>query len=124
LAKPDLVELSNIRAKVQMQDKSTVELSAAVGVYDSKGETIKLDRNILLSSSTGYRGRLSEAMVNIRTSHVVSNRPVEVDLLQGTLRGNRLEIVDGGDLVRFEGGVTMTLKLGETADSHAKAGVQ
>ena len=63
-------------------------------------------------------------MVNIRTSHVVSNRPVEVDLLQGTLRGNRLEIVDGGDLVRFEGGVTMTLKLGETADSHAKAGVQ
>jgi lipopolysaccharide export system protein LptC len=124
LAKPDLVELSNIRAKVQMQDKSTVELSAAVGVYDSKGETIKLDRNILLSSSTGYRGRLSEAMVNIRTSHVVSNRPVEVDLLQGTLRGNQLEIVDGGDLVRFEGGVTMTLKLGETADSHAKAGVQ
>ena len=48
MAKPDLVELSNIRAKVQMQDKSTVELSAAVGVYDSKGETIKLDRNILL----------------------------------------------------------------------------
>ena len=26
LAKPDLVELSNIRAKVQMQDKSTVEI--------------------------------------------------------------------------------------------------
>jgi lipopolysaccharide export system protein LptC len=122
LAKPDLVELSNIRAKVQMEDKSTVELSAAVGVYDSKDETIKLDRNILLSSSTGYRGRLSEALVNIRTSHVVSNRPVEVDLLQGTLVGNRLEILDGGDVVRFDGGVTMTLKLGDT--SQGKAAVQ
>jgi lipopolysaccharide export system protein LptC len=122
LAKPDLIELSNIHAKVQMQDKSTVELSAAVGVYDSKGETIKLDRNILLSSTTGYRGRLSEATVDIRNSHVVSNQPVEIDLLQGMLRANRLEIVDNGDLVRFDGGVTMTLKLGDTPQG--KAGVQ
>ena len=51
LTKPDFVELQNLHAKVQMQDKSTVELSAAIGVYDSKSETIKLDRNILLSSS-------------------------------------------------------------------------
>lgn len=124
LAKPDLIELNNIHAKVQMQDKSTVELSATVGIYDSKGETIKLDQNILLSSSTGYRGRLSEAMVDIRTSHVVSNRPVEIDLLQGTLRANRLEIVDNGDLVRFDGGVTMTMKLSEAAGSQARSGVQ
>jgi lipopolysaccharide export system protein LptC len=122
LAKPDLIELSNIHAKVQMQDKSTVELSAAIGVYDSKGETIKLDQNILLSSSTGYRGRLSEATVDIRNSHVVSNQPVEIDLLQGTLRANKLEIVDNGDLVRFDGGVTMSLKLGDT--SQGKAAVQ
>ena len=122
LAKPDLIELSNIRAKVQMQDKSMVELSAAVGVYDSKSETIKLDRNILLSSSTGYRGRLSEATVDIRNSHVLSTQPVEIDLLQGTLRANRLEIVDNGDLVRFDSGVTMTLKLGDTPQG--KAAVQ
>lgn len=122
LAKPDLIELNNIHAKVQMQDKSTVELSAAIGVYDSKSETIKLDRNILLSSSTGYRGRLSEATVDIRNSHVLSTQPVEIDLLQGTLRANRLEIVDNGDLVRFDSGVTMTLKLGDTPQG--KAAVQ
>ena len=109
LAKPDIVELHNIHAKVQMQDKSTVEMTAAVGVYDSKGETLKLDRNIVLSSSTGYRGQLSEAMVDVRNGHVVSEQPVEVKLLQGMLNANRLEIVDSGDLVRFDGGVTMTL---------------
>ena len=43
LKKPDMIELRNIHAKVQMQDKSTMELSAAAGIYDSKGETIKLD---------------------------------------------------------------------------------
>jgi lipopolysaccharide export system protein LptC len=116
--------LRNIRAKVQMQDKSTVEVSATAGIYDSKGETIKLDQNIVLSSSTGYRGRLSQATVDIRKGNVLSEQPVEIDLLQGTLNANRLEIVDSGDLVRFDGGVKMILMLGDTAASQAKTGVQ
>jgi len=123
LTKPDLIELRNIRAKVQMQDKSTVEVSATAGIYDSKGETLKLDQNIVLSSSTGYRGRLSEAMIYIRKGNVVSERPVEVELLQGTLNANRLEISDSGDLVRFGGGVNMTLMLGDAAAPQAKTGV-
>ena len=123
LTKPDLIELRNIRAKVQMQDKSTVEVSATAGIYDSKGETLKLDQNIVLSSSTGYRGRLSEAMIDIRKRNVVSERPVEVELLQGTLNANRLEISDSGDLVRFGGGVNMTLMLGDAAAPQAKTGV-
>ena len=124
LTKPDLIELRNIRAKVQMQDKSTVEVSATNGIYDSKGETLKLNQNIVLSSSTGYRGRLSEAMIDIRKGNVVSERPVEVELLQGTLNANRLEIADSGDLVRFGGGVNMTLMLGDAAAPQAKTGVQ
>ena len=123
LTKPDLIELRNIRAKVQMQDKSTVEVYATNGIYDSKGETLKLNQNIVLSSSTGYRGRLSEAMIDIRKGNVVSERPVEVELLQGTLNANRLEIADSGDLVRFGGGVNMTLMLGDAAAPQAKTGV-
>jgi lipopolysaccharide export system protein LptC len=100
-----------------------VEVSATAGIYDSKGETLKLDQNIVLSSSTGYRGRLSEAMIDIRKGNVVSERPVEVELLQGTLNANRLEISDSGDLVRFGGGVNMTLMLGDAAAPQAKTGV-
>ena len=124
LTKPDLIELHNIRAKVQMQDKSTMEMSATAGIYDSKGETLKLDQNIVLSSSSGYRGRLSQATVDIRKGNVLSEQPVEIDLLQGTLNANRLEMVDSGDLVRFDGGVKMILMLGDTAASQAKTGVQ
>src|SRR5690348_7261667 len=57
MTKPDMVELHNIRAKVEMQDKSKLEMSAATGLYDAKAETLKLDRDILLNSSTGYQGR-------------------------------------------------------------------
>jgi lipopolysaccharide export system protein LptC len=124
ITKPDVIELRNIHAKVQMQDKSMLELSAAAGTYDSKGETIKLDQNIVLTSSTGYSGRLSEAMVDIRKGHVVSARPVVVEMLQGTLNANRLEIVDSGDLVRFGGGVKLNMMLSNTAAAPGKAGVQ
>jgi len=130
LTKPDVVELHNIHAKLQMQDKSTVEMTALLGLYNSKGEMLKLDQNIDLSSSTGYAGHLSEATVDVRKGDVVSEKPVEVKLLQGVLNSNRLHIENSGELVVFGGGVTMTLMLnqapgaGAPATPPAKAGAQ
>lgn len=115
LTKPDIVELHKIRAKVDMQDKSSLQLTAALGVYNSKLETLKLDENILLSSSTGYQGLLSEALIDIRKGYVVSEHPVEVKMLQGTLNANRLEILNSGEVVKFDGGVNMVLMLNEGA---------
>jgi lipopolysaccharide export system protein LptC len=122
MTKPDIVELRNIRAKIEMQDKSTMELNAATGLYDAKAETLRLDRDIVLNSSTGYQGRLSEALVDIRKGNVVSEHPVEVRLLQGTLNANRLDIVDSGELIRFHGGVVMDMTLNQP--EQPKAGEQ
>jgi lipopolysaccharide export system protein LptC len=123
LTKPDIVELRNIHAKVEMQDKTTMQMTAVTGIYDTKAETLRLESNIVLSSSNGYKGRLSEARVDIRKATVVSDQPVELELLQGTLNANRLEIVDSGDLVRFHGGVSMVMMLNDAA-SKSKSGTQ
>jgi lipopolysaccharide export system protein LptC len=120
LTKPDLVELRNIHAQVEMQDKSTMKMSANNGIYNSKNDTLQLQNNILLSSSGGYSGRLSEALVNTRSGNVVSNQPVELRMLQGTLNANKLEIVDSGDLVRFHDGVVMDLMLNPPAAAPEK----
>lgn len=122
ITKPDLVELRDIRAKLDMQDKSVMELTAATGVYDAKSEKLTLGQNILLSSSTGYEGRLSEAHIDIRKGDIVSEKPVEVKMLQGTLNANRLEVKDAGEVVRFEGGVVMIMNLNKPDE--AKAGAQ
>jgi lipopolysaccharide export system protein LptC len=114
MTRPDIVELRNIRAKVELQDKTSMEMTAVSGIYDAKGETLKLDREILLRSSTGYQGRLSEALIDIRKGNVVSEHPVEVKMLQGTLNANRLDILDSGDLVRFHGGVVMDMMLNQS----------
>jgi lipopolysaccharide export system protein LptC len=110
LTKPNMVELTDIRARLDMQDKSEVQLSAATGLYDTKSEILKLSQNIILTS-TDYEGRLSEAVVDIRKGYIISEKPVEVKFLKGMLNANRLEVIDAGDLLRFGGGVTMILTL-------------
>ena len=121
VTKPDIIELKNIHATVQMQDKSTVAMSALAGVYDSKAEILKLNRDILLKSSTGYEGHLSEATVDVRSGHVVSQQPVQLKLLQGTLDAKGLEIADAGDVVRFAG-VNMVLMLNQPAKDEPENG--
>ncbi len=109
LKKPNVVELKEIRAKVDMQDKTSVEMTAVDGNYDTKAELLILGQRIVLSSSTGYEGILTEAIVDIKKGTIVSEKPVEVKMLQGTLNANRLEVTDTGSVIRFDGGVNMML---------------
>jgi lipopolysaccharide export system protein LptC len=118
------VELRKIHAKLQMEDRSMMEMSADTGTYNSKLDTLMLDNNILLTSSSGFTGRLSQALIDVRKGNVVSERPVELEMLQGTLNAKRLEIADSGDVVRFLGGVDMMLMLNNTPLPTAKTGAQ
>jgi lipopolysaccharide export system protein LptC len=92
-------------------------------------ETLVLESNIVLSSSTGNKGRLSIATVDVRKGNVISDQPVELEMLQGKLSAKRLEILDSGDLVRFYEGVDMVMMLNNTAipnsnSPNPKTGVQ
>jgi len=116
ITKPNLVELHQLRAKMEMQDKSTVEMTAVSGIYDVKSEMLTLNDNIELVSSTGYEGRLSEAVVDVRKGNVVSDKPVWVKMLNGFLNAKRLDIVENGSVVRFSD-VAMTLDPGKSATS-------
>ena len=109
ITKPDTVELTGIHGKVELEDKSVVDLSASRGIYDTKSETIALDQHIALVTTNGYRMRLKEAVVDTRMGHVVSNKPVEVQMTDGLLDSNTFEVVENGALLRFGGGVTMTI---------------
>ena len=109
LTDPDHVELGQLRAKVAMEDKSTVTLDARTGYYDSKSQMLDLRKDIFLQSSTGYEAKLSQAYVDINKGSVSSDEHVDVKLLNGTLTADRHRIVNSGEVVRFEGNVVMNL---------------
>jgi len=109
LTDPDHVELGTLRAKVAMEDKSTVTMDARTGYYDSKSQMLDLRKDIFLQSSTGYEAKLTQAYVDINKGSVTSDEHVDVKLLNGTLTADRLRIVNSGEVVRFEGNVVMNL---------------
>jgi lipopolysaccharide export system protein LptC len=120
ITRPDMVELQQLHARLQMEDKSTVEMTAPTGTYDMKAEKLVLDDDIALASSTGYAARLTEAIVDMRSGNVVSNKPVWVKLLNGFLNAKRMEITENGNVIHFDGGVSMTLHPDQDPDK-AKA---
>lgn len=121
ITKPNFVELEKLHAKMEMQDKSSVEMTAASGIYDVKSEILTLKDDIHLVSSTGYEGQLSEAVIDVRKGNVVSDKPVAVKMLNGFLNAQQLDIADNGSVVRFSG-VAMTLQPNkETGGAAAEA---
>jgi lipopolysaccharide export system protein LptC len=119
LTDPDHVELKTLRAKVLMEDKSTVTMDARTGYYDSKQQMLDLRKDIFLQSSTGYEARMSQAYVDLNKGTVTSDEHVDVKLLNGTLTSDKLRILNSGEVVRFEGNVVMNLdKLGDDSASN------
>jgi lipopolysaccharide export system protein LptC len=108
LANPDTLEMEDIRTSIVMQDGRKVEVTAREGFYDSKADTIRLQHDVVVSSAD-YEVLLREALVNVKAGSVVSEQPVTVKMLQGTLTANRIEVVESGAAVRFEGGVTLII---------------
>jgi lipopolysaccharide export system protein LptC len=109
LRDPDRVELNAPRAKILMEDRSTVTMDARTGLFDTKANLLDLRKDIFLQSSTGYEARLSQALLDIGKGTVTSEEHVDVKLLNGTLTADKLRITEKGELVRFEGNVVMNL---------------
>jgi lipopolysaccharide export system protein LptC len=108
VTKPDTITLQELNATIEFKDAGKYELTARSGLFESKLDRLTLQDDILVNSAS-YQAKLSEAVVNVRTNHMVSEHPVEVTMPQGTINANRLEVTNSGEVIRFEGGVTMAL---------------
>jgi len=113
ITNPTLLELTGVRAKIELQSQATVDMTAVAGLYDTKAELLTLSQHVVLISSDGYEGYLTEATADVRKGSVVSEKPVEVMLPNGKLNASRMEILDSGALLRFGGGVTLNLRPAE-----------
>jgi lipopolysaccharide export system protein LptC len=114
ITKPDFMELHQIQAKMEMEDKSMVNITSKSGTYDMKTEMLTLADQIHLVSSTGYEARLNEATIDVHKGTVLSEKPVWVKLTNGVLNAKRLEVLESGQVMRFGGGVSMTLQPQQT----------
>jgi lipopolysaccharide export system protein LptC len=106
---PDHVDLHKLKTKLLMQDGSTVFLDSLTGLFDNKAQTLDLHKDIFMQTTTGYEARLTQAHIDLVKNNVDSDEHVDVKLTNGTLTSDRLHIINGGEVIRFEGNVVMHL---------------
>ena len=109
LTKPDILELKDIIARSELKDGQHVTVTSVNGIYDTKGELLRLNEHITVNTTSGYEARLSEATVNTANGNIVSENPVELKLPNGLLNANRLEVMENGATILFGSGVETTL---------------
>lgn len=109
VTKPNLIELSSINAAVDAGEGNTIKIVAADGTFDRSSGMLTLTRDVALKSTDGLEMHLQEAVVNTNTNDVVSEKPVKVINQQSTIRSDRFEVSEGGDLILFIGNVAVTL---------------
>ncbi len=121
LTNPGVLELRDVRARIEMQDKNTLEVSAATGVYDTKSDAMVLRTDVVVTSSAGYSVRMNEAQIDVKSNQMVSDKSVEVTLSNGTIKSKRMEVSENGDLMRFTGDVDVYLEPQTASPAAAEA---
>jgi lipopolysaccharide export system protein LptC len=121
LTKPNVIELSKIVGQFDLGSRGNIVLNAKSGVYDGKKEQMKIFDGIDFHSTEGHSGQLSEALVEPRKGHLVTESPVDLFFNEGSLRGNRMEVFDQGKVIVFEGGVTMVLRMNQRPPKSSSA---
>src|SRR5689334_791716 len=66
IASPDVVELQNLRARLEMQDKDVVNVTANSGTYNTKGDKVVLRDQVVVTSQQGYKAVLKEAAIEMK----------------------------------------------------------
>lgn len=111
LTKTNVVELEGIKASFALTNNGMTVLTAVKGLYDAKGDTVRLTEGVTVRSTAGYEGKLMDAYIEVKRGHVITENPVDILFNNGTLRANRMEVHDNGGRAFFEGGVKMIMKL-------------
>jgi len=110
VTKPDFIELSQVRSKIETADKSTIYIRSKDGLYNRKTSILTLTNDVVLTSTAGYEMHLDEATVDTTKGEVVSDKPVAVFTKDTTLTSDRFEVENSGEVVRFIGSVVMNLQ--------------
>jgi lipopolysaccharide export system protein LptC len=108
--RPSRVYLDQLAAAIDARGERDFQLRAASGIYERDRERLDLSDGIQVTTSDGYRFRTPSATVHLKRARVVGKEPIAGEGPSGTLAADRFEFEDGGEILRFNGSVRVTLQ--------------
>jgi lipopolysaccharide export system protein LptC len=110
--RPNFIQLDQMAADLVTADRRDIRVTALSGTYDRAGEQLDLDGGVELITSDGYRFVSESAELLLRLGRVVGRQPIAGQGPLGSLDAQRFEILDGGEILRFEGRVKVIVEPG------------
>lgn len=110
--RPNFIHLDQMAADIETAARRDVRITALSGTYNRAGEKLDLDGGVELTTSDGYRFASESAELLLRQGRVVGDQPIAGQGPVGTLDAQRFEILEGGEVLRFEGRVKVIVQPG------------
>ena len=107
---PTIIELTGVTAKIAMADKSSAEVRAPLGTYDTKLEQMLFSGDVRVKSDSGYDLAMKSARVEFKGSTLSTKDPVVLTMKTGTVNADAMEVTDNGQKISFEGHVITVMK--------------
>lgn len=121
LTNPDVIELTDIDAQIELADKGWANVKSATGSVETKRQFITLTNGVDLSTNGGYAGRLKDAQVDAKAGTIVTNNPVVLTYRDAKLVADRMTVSDRGSRAFFEGHVQLDFTMSGLSDKQQPA---
>lgn len=106
---PYVINLNQIRGKLDHPKNGIIHLRAKRGVFNTKKEILNLSGDLVINAPNGMQAQLDRAKIYFKSQTIRSNKPVYVQMESGTIRAERVFIDGVKKVITFQDRVKVRL---------------
>lgn len=110
LTDPGLIVLERIQADIQMDEGTKVTFTAAKGHFRMQKDLLSLSGGLEIRTSSGDVARMDKVDINLKTGAADAPSSISIQSDIGDISANRFSVRDGGQIIRFDGDIRMTIR--------------
>lgn len=114
------IDLEGIDAKLPVDEKGWLTVSARTGVFDRDANRLDIDSELTMVSDDGMKAVLQSAVVDIATGSLDTADPVDISLEGAHITADSMAVRDKGAVLIFENRVRMTIEGGRLGNAAAE----
>jgi len=102
---PKLIKLNDVSGATNRKNGEAITFQSQKGLYNSDVKTLDLDTEVVIQSDGRFTARMDKAHVVVGEKRLTSDVPVQVQLSDGTINANGVQITNDGNNILFLNGV-------------------
>lgn len=106
---PTQLSLDDLAANLDLGEEA-VTIEGRHAAYDTGTEILKLTEGVAIRTTDGNAMDLSAANVDLRAGEMHATGGLTIDSPRGTVEAGAIHVLMGGDVIRFTGGVKITVE--------------